>query len=130
LKSFWGCPFVASSALIEVIALFTFLVAVRVANLGGYTKKAMQDDQKVFIWILEIPTQPAPQKILFSTSGDDRQEAERKVVAYIEALPPTPSITPDLMRQWVAAVQPLVPEVKGGVWLLHLDTELGQSRKG
>ncbi len=80
----------------------------------------MQDDQKVFVWILEIPKVPTPEKILFSTNGRDRAEAESKVVAYVEALPPTPALTPELMRQWVRSVDPLTPEVLGSVWLLHI----------
>jgi hypothetical protein len=80
----------------------------------------MQDDQKIFIWILEISMHPVPENILFSTSGSDRAEAERKVVAYVEASPRNPAFTPDLVRQWVSAVEPLTPKVENGVWLLHL----------
>lgn len=79
---------------------------------------------KVFVWILEIPKQPAPEKVLFSAIGSDREEAENKIVAHIKSLPPVEGITPELFRQWVKVVAPLTPEVREGVWLLPMTTSV------
>jgi len=85
-------------------------------------KRPLMSGGKVFVWILEIPKQPAPEKVLFSAVGSDREEAENKIVAYIKSLPPAEGITPELFRQWVKVVAPLTPEVREGVWLLPMTT--------
>lgn len=82
------------------------------------------DEEKVFIWVLEIPKQPAPEKILFSATGTDREDAEGKILAYIRALPPTPELTTELFSQWVRSVDPITPEVREGVWLLHVTSNI------
>jgi hypothetical protein len=40
----------------------------------------MQDDEKAFIWVLEIPKPDVPEKILFSASGRDREKAAVKTL--------------------------------------------------
>jgi hypothetical protein len=76
---------------------------------------------KVFVWILEIPNQPAPEKMLLSAIGSNRDEAENKIVDYIKSLP-IEGVTPEMFRQWVRAVAPLTPEVREGVWILRITT--------
>jgi hypothetical protein len=79
--------------------------------------------EKVFVWFLQFRAQSGNNEtIVFSASGEDREEAENKIFAYFKSLGPVPGLTPEMMYEWAKTVTPLTPEVKEGVWLLHLTT--------
>ena len=79
------------------------------------------NEDKVFVWVLEIPKDTGLDKFLFSAAGSNREEAESKVMAYIESSPALPKeLSPEVLKQWVKTMTPLTPEVKAGCWILQV----------